>query len=539
MRITLALVDGKIHTMEGVDCEAVAVCEEKIIKVGTTAEIMELTDDQTTMIYLDGKSVFPGFIDTHTHLVGYGTSLSSVDLSMAKSTEDIIDYCRDFIQSKGIKPGEWILGRGWNQNQFTDSKVFPTRKDIDKISLQNPMLLLRVCGHIGVANTMALNDVGVTKDSFIEGGVFDKDEKGEPNGVIREASLEWFKKNRSNKAELAHLRRAILDGANALLKYGITSIHSEDSYDLGYSGDFWDIYKTYQTLAKENQLPLRVYQKISLPKKKDIQTFLEGDLRTGDGNEFYTIGPMKQWCDGTMGARTAALLEPYSDDPDNRGILVYTKDELYENVLTAHKENMQVCLHAIGDASLEMILDVYEKVLLEYPRDARHRIVHCQVGNPSLYERLAKLDVSINIQASQTASDWAMMNSRLGNTRELESHNWRTLTDLGVCVTGGSDIPVETPDVFYGIYAAVTRQDGDGNPEMGWLPEQKVTVEEAIKMYTINAAYSAFEEDIKGTITEGKLADMVVVSNNPFEVEPRLLKDIRVEKVILGGKLKF
>ncbi len=539
MKITLALVNGKIHTMVGNECEAVAVSEDKIVKVGTSEEITNLTDKDTRIINLEGKSVLPGFIDTHTHLVGYGASLNSVDLSTAKSIDEIIKCCQEFMKKNKVNSGEWLLGRGWNQNQFIDKKVFPTKEDLDKIGNKNPILLLRTCGHVGVANTIAMEDVGVTKDTFIEGGEFDKDINGEPNGVIREASLEWFKKNRKSKSAASEIKRAILDGGKELLKYGITSIHSEDSYDLGYSGDFLDIYNTYKQMVKDEEMPVRVYQKISLPKKQDVEAFLQGDIRTGDGDDYYKIGPMKQWCDGTMGARTAALLEPYSDDPDNKGILVYSEEELYENVMMAYKENMQVCLHSIGDGSLEMILNVYERVLKEEPRNLRHRIVHCQVGNPSLYERLSKLDVSINIQSAQTATDWTMMNSRLGNEREKHSHNWRTLTDLGVCITGSSDIPVEGPDVFYGIYAAVTRQDAESNPKGGWLPEQKVTVEEAIKMYTINAAYSAFEEDIKGTITGGKLADMIVVDKNPFEVDPKELKDIKVERVILGGRIKL
>ena len=523
--------------MDGRTCEAVAVSYHTILRVGTTSEINLLVDAGTTIIDLGGKSVLPGFIDTHTHLVGYGASLNAVDLSSAKSIDEIIDCCKAFTKNKEIQSGDWIIGRGWNQNQFIGNKVFPTREDLDKITTENPLLLIRTCGHIGIGNSRALKDVGVTRDTFIEGGAFDKDENGEPNGVMREASLEWFKKNRSRKPGTSEIRKAIIDGANELVKYGITSIHTEDSYDLGYSGDFEDIYETYQQLIKKDELPIRIYQKISLPKKQDIEAFLKGSLRTGDGNSYYKIGPMKQWCDGTLGARTAALLVEYADDPETKGILVYTKEELYENVLMAHKENMQVCLHAIGDAALTMILDVYEEILKEFPRDARHRIVHCQVGNRALYERLAKLDVSINIQPAQTATDWPMMSSRLGEEREKESHNWRTLTDLGVCITGGSDIPVESPDVFYGIYAAVTRRDMDGNPAGGWLIEQRVTVEEAIKMYTINAAYASFEEDIKGTITEGKLADMIVVDHNPFEVAPEHLKDITVEKTIVGGNV--
>jgi len=441
IKASLALIKGKIYTMDGRCEEAVAIADDKIIKVGKTSEVYEFIDNETEVIDLEGKTVLPGFIDTHTHLVGYGLSLNAVDLSKAKSIKEIIELGRNFVEEKQIKPGEWILGRGWNQSNFVHEKVFPTKKDLDQISMTNPILFIRTCGHIGIVNSLALKDSSITKDTFIEGGAFDKDENGEPNGVIREASLEWFKKNGSYKPSKAAMKKAIIDGANELLKYGVTSIHTEDSYDLGYSGDFKDIYDTYQEMVANDELPIRIYQKISLPKRKDIEEFLKGDLRTGDGNNYYKIGPIKQWCDGTMGARTAALLQDYNDDPGNRGILVYNRDELYENVMLAHKAGMQMCLHAIGDAALEMVIDVYERVLRELPRNARHRIVHCQVGNRSLYERLAKLDVSINIQPIQVGSDWPMMNRRLGSEREKECHAWRTLTDLGVCITGSSDVP--------------------------------------------------------------------------------------------------
>jgi predicted amidohydrolase YtcJ len=537
--ITLILVNGAVYTMDGTICEAVAVSGDRIFKVGTTAEIKVLATTRTTVIDLKGKTVLPGFIDSHAHLVGYGASLHSLDLSSAGSVEDIIGECRRFIDRNDIKQEEWVLGRGWNQNRFSGEKVNPTRKDLDRVGRNNPLLLLRACGHVGVANTIALKAVNVSRATLIGGGDFGKDESGELNGVITEAALEWFKKNRPGKPGIPWIRRATLDGGSELLKYGITSVHSEDSYDLGYSGDFPDICKTYKRMAEAGELPVRVYQKISLPGEQDIKSFLAGDLRTGDGDEYYKIGPMKQWCDGTIGAKTAALLAPYSDDPGNNGVFVYSREELCQNVMTAHRGNMQVALHAIGDGALAMIVDVYEEVLQKYPRKARHRIIHCQTGNLALYKRLARMDVSIDIQPPQTASDWSMMNGRLGTEREKESHNWRTLTDLGVCIAAGSDIPVDAPDVFYGIYAVVTRQDASGEPGGGWLPEQKVTVEEAIKMYTINAARAAFEEDIKGTVTAGKLADMVVVDNNPFEVQPIDLKDIKVEQVILGGKLKL
>lgn len=540
MKATLVLKNGKIHTLDGRKTEAIAVEGENIIKVGTNAEIKELISSETKVIDLKGKSVVPGFNDTHVHLIGYGNAINAVDLNGVTSIDELISRCKNFIEEKDIKPGKWVYGRGWNQNLFLkDEKRFPNKDDLDKISTEVPLLLLRVCGHIGLSNTKALNNVGITKDTFISGGSFDKDEEGNPNGIIREASLEWYKKNISPKPGIEDIKKAIMDGANDLIKHGITSIHSEESYDLGYGGDFMDIYNAYNSLMEEGKLPLRVYQKIALQRNEDLVKFLETGLRTGQGNNYYKIGPMKQWCDGTMGARTAAMLEDYSDDPGNRGILVYEEDELYENVYMGHKEGMQVCLHAIGDRALATVLNVYERVLNDLPKPHRHRIVHCQVGNLELYKKIADLGLNINIQPPQTATDIPIMNPRLGDKREKESHNWRTLTDLGVMISGSSDIPVELPNVFYGIHAVVNRKDINNKPEEAWLPEQAVTVEEALKMYTINAAYVAFEEDIKGTLTEGKLADMVIVDKDPFEIHKDELKDIKIESTIIGGVVRY
>lgn len=540
MNATLALINGNIYSLDGRKEEAIAIKGENIIKVGSNDEIKILIDSNTEVIDLEGKAVVPGFNDTHAHLVGYGSAINAVDLNDVTSIDELVYKCKQFIEEKGIEPGKWLYGRGWNQNLFLkDDKRFPTREDLDKISTEHPILLIRVCGHVGLSNTKALESVGITKDTFIAGGTFDKDEQGNPNGVIREASLEWYKKNIHPKPSIEDIKESILSGAMELIKHGVTSIHTEDSYDLGYGGDFMDIYNAYNSLIKERKLPLRVYQKVSLPKKDDLLGFLQTGLRTGHGDSYYKIGPLKQWCDGTMGARTAAVLEDYSDDPGNRGILVYEEDELYENVYIAHKEGMQVCLHAIGDRALSTVLNVYDRVLEELPRPHRHRIVHCQVGNIELYRKLAKLGIIINIQPLSTATDIPIMNSRLGNKREKESHNWRTLTDLGVCISASSDVPVESPNVFYGIHAIVNRRSLLDKPGEEWLPEQAVTVEEALKMYTINSAYAAFEDDIKGTLTEGKLADMVVLDENPFEIDNKELKNIKVLTTIVGGKIMY
>lgn len=540
MNATLVLLNGNIYTLDGRKEEAIAIEGENIVKVGSTEEIESLVDSNTEIIDLKGKAVVPGFNDSHVHLVGYGNAVNAVDLNDATSIDELIDKCKQFIKDRKIQPGKWVYGRGWNQNLFIeDGKRFPTKEDLDKISTENPILLIRVCGHIGLSNTKALENVGITKDTFIPGGSFDKDEDGNPNGIIREASLEWYKKNIYPKPSIEDIKESILSGAMELVRHGVTSIHTEDSYDLGYGGDFMDIYKAYKSLVEEEKLPLRVYQKISLPKKDDLLKFLETGLRTGHGDNYYRIGPLKQWCDGTMGARTAALIEDYSDDPGNRGILVYEEDELYENVYIAHKEDMQVCLHAIGDGALKTVLNVYDRVLKELPKPHRHRIVHCQVGNIELYKKLAELGIVINIQPLSTASDISIMNVRLGDKREKESHNWRTLTDLGVCISASSDVPVELPNVFYGIHSIVNRKDLNNKPEDGWLPEQAVTVEEALKMYTINSAYAAFEDDIKGTLTEGKLADMVILDKDPFEIDKKEIKNVKVLTTIVGGKVNY
>lgn len=540
MSAEMVLKNGVIYSLDGKKAESLAISEGKVKKIGSDKEVESLIGEDTYVIDLKGKAVVPGFNDTHVHLVGYGAAINAVDLNGVSSIDELITKCKDFIDEKQIDPGKWVYGRGWNQNLFVaDGKRFPTNEDLDKISTEHPILLIRVCGHIGLSNSKALQNVGITEDTFIAGGSFDKNSAGKPNGIIREASLEWYKKNIVPKPSLEDIKISILSGAQELLKWGVTSIHSEDSYDLGYGGDFMDIYKAYKELETEGRLPLRVYQKVSLPKHEDIEKFLKTGLRTGDGSNFYKIGPVKQWCDGTMGARTAALTEGYSDDPENRGILVYEEEELYQNILLAHNSGMQVCLHAIGDRALSTVLNAYERVISESNLPHRHRIVHCQVGNLGLYEKLARLGISINIQPLSTASDLNMMNSRLGSDREKESHNWRTITDLGVCISASSDVPVELPNVFYGIHAIVNRKDLNDKPKNGWLPEQAVTVEEALKMYTINSAWNEFEEEIKGTLTEGKLADMVILDKDPLMVDSGSIKDIRVLATLIDGKIMY
>jgi len=534
MQATLGFINGNIITMKDrVIKEALAVKNDMIIGVGTNQEIMALTNKMTHIIDLKGKTLLPGFIDTHTHLLGFGFSYESIDLFNIKSHMDLVDTCKKYIDVNQVQEGDWVLGRGFNQNEFSDQKEFPTTDVMNMISKRHPILLLRTDGHIGIANDLALKLAGIDEHTFVRGGSFDKYENGRPNGIIREASLEWFKKQISSFRKIEDLKRAVQTGGRELSRFGITSIHTEDSYDLGYSGNLDDIHEAYRQLTIENKMPVRIYQKVSLPRKNDLLTFLKQPLRTGHGNDFFRMGPMKLWTDGTIGARTAALLEEYLDEPGQKGMYLYEDDELKDMVKTAHENDMQVCLHSIGDGSLEQVIKCYEDVTIDSDKDLRHRIVHCQVGNHGQYERIAQLGLSINIQPIQTATDYPLIEYRLGRKRTSLCHAWRTCLDYGVNITGSSDVPCtysgDSASVFHGIDAIVNRKR--------WQPSEAVDVYQGLEMYTINAAVSAFEEDVKGSIELGKFADLVVVDKNPLTIDKNKLKEIKVDMTFLAGKL--
>jgi predicted amidohydrolase YtcJ len=537
--MSLIIKNAKLHTMEGRVYQAAAIDGDIITRLGSNEDVIRYADNSANVIDLKGKSVVPGFIDTHVHLVGYGCSLNSVTLNGLTSRNDVIETCRSHLEQSQLDAGQWLYGRGWDQNLFHDGK-FLTKDDLDKISITHPILLLRNCGHVAAVNSLALELTCVTCDTAIAGGQFIKDDKGDLNGVITEAALEWFKKQKNANQSILEIKTAIKTGINKLLSYGVTSIHSEESYDLGYSGDFMDIYTLYKEMADNKELAMRVYQKVALPNGPDVDRFLENGIRTGDGDHYYRMGPVKQWVDGTLGARTAALLEDYSDDKGNKGLYYYTAGQLYQNMEKLHLAGMQICLHTIGDGSLEMILNQFEKLLHQHPRkDHRHRLVHVFVGNKKQYQRIAALGLNINTQPAALSSDLKMLDSRLGEKRGRQCYAWKTLRDCGICVNCGSDIPVETPDVFKGIYALVERKNVETPDGPAYNPNETISVDEALEMYTKNGAYASFEEAVKGTICEGKLADLAVLNHNPYEVASETLKNIKVEITILGGKIVY
>lgn len=535
----LIFINGIVYTMDknNTISEAVAVKDNKIFKVGTTEEILALRGDNSQIIDLEGKALVPGFNDSHMHLVNYGYSQTQADLIGVESVEEINRRVSQYIKDKKVEKGTWVRGAGWNQDYFIGDKVFPTKYDLDKISLDHPIVVTRTCGHVAVVNSKALEVLGIKKGTAqVEGGHFDLDENGEPTGIFRENALAIVYNAIPNPG-INEIKEMITNAIEQLNKCGITSVGTDDFGALP-GKDYNKIIEAYLELKNEGLLNIRVYQQYLIPEIDNLKGFLNKGYKTGWGDENFKIGPLKLLLDGSLGARTAVLNEPYSDNPSTSGILTATQEELDEIVNFAHNNENQIAIHGIGDKAMYMAFESIEKTLNKNPKkDHRHGIVHAQITDEYLLNKFKDLEAIAYIQPIFLDYDWKMVKSRIGEEREKTSYNWKTMVDMGTHIACGSDSPVDSFNVMYGIYEAVTRKDLKGNPEGGWLPEQGLTVEEALYGYTMGGAYASFEEDIKGSIEEGKLADMVVLSDNIFEIDPHKIKDVNVEMTIFNGKI--
>lgn len=536
----LILINGKVVTMDSdrTIAEAVAIKDRKIVKTGKTDEILSLKDGSTKIIDLRGKMVLPGFNESHVHLLNYAYSLRKVDCSGAKSIDEIIERAKDYINKYKPKPGEWILGRGWNQILF-DEKRELTRHDLDKISTEHPICFTRICEHAVAANTMAIKLAGVTRETPQPvGGHFDIDEKGEPLGMFRETARYMIYEIVPD-ASVEDIKEMLKDAANIAASYGVTSVQTDD-FETFASKDYDKIIKAYKELAAEEALPVRVYEQCLLPQIDRLKKFLSQGYKTGQGNEYFKIGPLKLLTDGSLGARTAYLCNPYADDPSTRGISVFTQEELNELVITAHNAGMQIVTHAIGDGAMYMCFEAFKKAQEQNPKeDPRFGIIHLQITDEVLLNKFKEQNVVAYAEPICLNTDLHMVEDRVGKERAKTTYNYRTLFDNGVHVAISSDCPVDSLNPMKNIYVAVTRKDYAGYPEGGWLPEQRLTVDQAIYGFTMGSAYASFEENIKGSIESGKYADLVIISDDIFEINPDKIQDIEVEMTILGGKIVY
>lgn len=473
-------------------------------------------------IDLKGGWVYPGFIDSHMHLTGLGFSLESIDLVGTNSKSDVLDIIKNNI--KDYPKGSWIFGRGWDQNDWEDSS-YPTAKDLDQLSNEHPMVFRRIDGHAIWTNTLAMEISNInSKTKNIDGGIIIRDNKSIPTGLFIDNAIDLIEDNMPEKSD-ADIRRHILKAQSLLNRYGITSVH-----DAGTSKNEIDVIKNMIT---NKELTIRIFSMIN-NNPKDYDYFLKNGPEID--NPFLRIESIKIYLDGALGSRGAALLEPYTDSPNQKGLLLISSYEHRQLVKKFNMANFQVNTHGIGDRAIRIILDNYEEAA---NLSMRNRIEHSQIVDDEDIPRFEKLNVTPAIQATHCTSDMYWVEDRLGKNRIHKAYPWKSFINLGIPLPGGSDAPIENPDPLEGIYASITRQDKMGYPEKGWEPDEKMSLPEAIKSYTEWASYASNEENIKGKIEEGFYADFTVLDKELKSENPKMILNTRVLATILNGEIIY
>lgn len=509
-------VNGTIHTVTRGRAEAMAVKGDRIVAVGRLDDLEKLR--AARVVDLRGRCVTPGLIDAHGHVAGLGSLLTGrIDLRSTKSLEELVREVE--AKAKKLKKGDWILGGRWDQANW-NQKEFPTHEKLSAVTPDHPVLLSRVDGHAALANRRAMELAGVTRDTpNPSGGEILRDSKGEPTGIFVDNAIDLFDRvvvgGRS-------VRDEILAAQDRCLSVGLTGVH-----DAGIGSHEVEVYRA---LEKDGKLKLRVYA-------MGGPGFAEGKPTVGDR---FTLRAIKMMVDGAMGSRGAWLLEDYADRAGHRGLPV-TDPKIIERVARAALKNgWQVCTHAIGDRGIRETLDAYERALKDVPvKDHRFRVEHAQCPALSDIDRFAKLAVVPSMQPTHATSDMRWAEDRVGPERVKGAYAWSRFLRSGCRIAAGSDFPVESENPLWGIYAAATRQDHEGRPEGGWRAEERMTREEALRAFTLDAAWAAFEEDRKGSLEAGKLADFVVWSVDIVTCDPKALLKAEAMLTVVGGVTVF
>jgi len=509
--------------------EAVAVKDGKIIFVGSEDDVQWYIDKETELIELRGGLVLPGLIDAHGHLTGYGESLEYIDLVGTNSFEEILKLVEEKLDN--VEYGEWIRGRGWDQNDW-ENKTFPSHDRLSELTPNNPVVLTRIDGHALLANKSAMDIANINKSTIDpSGGKIQRDNSGVPTGIFID-NAEPLITNHIPTYSNEEVRRIIKNGAQRLTEYGITGIH-----DAGVSPYRIEDYKY---LIENSEMPIRINAMLSDTNAITDNEFLERNSIDSYGNDFLRVKSIKMYADGALGSRGAALLEPYSDDPTNKGLILTDSLHMLHVVKAALKNDFQVCTHAIGDGGIRSVLNIYEAALNDSPtNDHRFRIEHSQIIDLDDVDKYSKLGVIPSMQPQHAISDMPWVEDRIGAERMEGAYAWRSFIDAGLIIPCGSDVPVETPNPLIGIYNAITRQDEIGFPDGGWMPEQTMTIEEAIKGYTIWAAQSAFQEDVLGSIEIGKYADFTILDSDIFSIEPVEIIETETLYTIVAGEIEY
>ncbi|MCQ2561425.1 MAG: amidohydrolase [Clostridia bacterium] len=531
--------NANVITMEkdAMHADAFIVEDGLFAGVGTFDEMKALAPD-AEIEDMGGKTITPGFFETHMHHLSEGLILRDINHNDCHSIQELIEHSRKHLETHDIPEGRWVRGRGWNQDKFTDEKRFITRDDLDKISTTVPLAFTRTCGHVIVCNTKALEIMGMSEHADdVPGGVIDRDETGRPLGIFRE---------NARSCVLSAIPEETLEGVKELiylcqqkaLACGIVEIQSDEFKDV--PGNFGKVVQAFNELIEEDKLKVRVYEQCNLPVMEWLDDFLAQGYHTGWQNtEKFTIGPFKVLIDGALGARTALMRDKYADG-DTYGVQMLTADELNALVDKAYSHGMQIACHAIGDKGMDLIMDAIEYARSRNPKTpGRDGIIHCQIMNPDQYDRMKAMDLIGYIQPIFLNYDYQIIDTRVGEEKGKTSYGWKTMLDMGIAACGGSDCPVEDLAIIPNIHCAVTRKSNDLKPEGGYHPEQNLTVEQALSLFTTQAAYASFREDWAGSIKAGKHADFVVLDKDIMSCEPDDILNAKVLKTYIKGSCEY
>lgn len=525
----LIITNAKVWTVDSARpmAQAIAVLGDRIVAVGSVAEVDTWRGPSTRVVDAGGKLVLPGFDDAHVHFVSGGLQLAAIQLNDATSREE---FARRIGERAGkTAKGEWILGGDWDETKWTPAGL-PSKELIDRATPGTPVFVNRYDGHMSLANSVALRLAGITaKTPDPPGGAIVRDAQGNPTGALKDAAMDYVYKvipPMSREQRLAAVERALAHAASI----GVTSVQDMNP-------EYADI-AVYNELLDRGRLTTRIY---AAPLIIQVEDQTKIGIRRAFGSSLLRIGAVKAYADGSLGSATAYFFDPFTDQPNNRGLL---SDEMHpielmrDRMMKADAAGLQLCTHAIGDAGISAILDLYEELVKAHGEgDRRFRIEHAQHMATKDFDRFAKLKVIASVQPYHAIDDGRWAEGRIGHDRASRTYAFRTFLDHGVRLALGTDWNVAPLNPMLTIYAAVTRATLDGKNPNGWFPGQKLSVAEAVEAYTMGSAYAEFQENEKGSITPGKLADMVILSDDIFTMDPVKIRDVKVVKTILGGKV--
>ena len=525
-----AFINGKIYTVNENQpyAEMVMTDGNKITYVGKTN--LNIIDAQTSVYDLEGKLMLPGFNDSHLHFTSGGSYLLGINLRPARSKEEFVQLIEEYLLNRSLPINSWITGGRWDHELWPD-KTLPSKELIDPVSENTPVFVSRIDGHVGIANSKALELAGITKYTRDPvGGLIEHDpETGEPTGILKDNAMDLVFKV-IPPPSLEENVEATLCALEETRKLGITSVQ-----DMTQPGEL----EAYRQVLENGELTCRIYSIWSIDKYEDI---VRAGITVGNEEGLIKRGGLKGYADGSLGASTAWFFEPYVQDPSNYGLPmdVVTNGNLEKWAFDADGNRLQLCVHSIGDRANTFMLDLYEKIKKENsPWERRFRIEHAQHIRKEDLKRFAEIGVVASVQPYHCIDDGVWAEKRIGPERIKTTHPYRSLLKSGAVVAFGTDWPVAPLNPLFGIYAAVTRQTVDGKNPDGWIPEEKISVEDAIKCYTLNAAYASYEEKIKGSIEVGKLADFVVLSDDILSIDPGKIKDVKVTMTIFDGEIVY